>query len=371
MKGFRVCGVVACLIVIMSCVSEENKILAGERDNVCQLPNDGVLQGDTKLKRGCTYHQSVVISSSNIALDCDGATLDGMGKLKYGVQVVSGGEELKNVKVTNCNVKNYAINGVMVGSGIPDFKRPDNRRENYKRSPTQVEISNFNVEGSGNVGVYLYSYVTNVTLRDSVIRGSRSSGIYLEQSTQSNKIINNVVRDNGVWNGPKTGQREGLSIDSSAKNLIQGNSFINNAAGGIFLYKNCGENFSKGMAVLRWQSSNDNIIRNNKFVDEKIGVWVASRQGSDLSHRDCGDPSLDSGKKYYRDYSDSNVIDGNKFCRNGQYVRIGGNNNVVKNNKADVAPEKLVVEPPNMTSRLTGVPPKGNSTMHNRYEVCN
>lgn len=366
----RIICVLACLIAAVGCVSDGNKSVAGEVEDVCQLPSDGLLQGSTKLKGGCTYHQSIVISSSNISLDCDGATLDGMGKLKYGIQVVSGGRELKNVKIENCNIKNYSVNGVMVGSGIPDFKRSQNRQENYNVSPSQVEINNVSVDGSGNVGVYLYSYVTNVTLKNSIVKGSRSSGIYLEQSTQSNKIINNMIRDNGVWDGPKTGQREGLSIDSSAKNLIQGNSFVNNAAGGIFLYKNCGENFSKGMAVLRWQSSNDNVIRNNKFIDEAVGIWVASRQGSDLSHRDCGDPSLDGSKKYYRDYANNNLIEGNTFCRNKQYVRIGGNYNVVKNNKADVAPEKMVIEPVNMTARLTGVPPQGNVVEGNGYEVC-
>lgn len=371
MKDFRFSVGFACLIVMVGCVSGQSEGVASENDPVCQLPTGGILLGDTKLKRGCTYHQSIVISSSNSSLDCDGATLDGKGKLKYGIQVVSGGKELKNVKIENCKVKDFTINGVMVGSGIPDFKRSKNRQENYKTSPTEVDINNVDVDGSGNVGVYLYSYVANVTLRNSVVRGSKSSGIYLEQSSQSNKIINNIVRDNGVWDGPRTGQREGLSVDSSAKNLIQGNTFLNNSAGGIFLYKNCGENFSKGMAVLRWQSSNDNVIRNNKFIDEKVGIWVASRQGSDLSHRDCGDPSLDDSRKYYQDYANNNLVEGNKFCRNGQYVRIGGNNNVVRNNKADVDPERLVVEPLNMTTRLTGVPPQGNIIEGNGYEVCN
>ncbi|MFK5667252.1 right-handed parallel beta-helix repeat-containing protein [Pseudomonas shirazica] len=371
MKRFKVSGAVAFLIVMVGCLSGESKSVAGENQAGCQLPNDGVLQGNTKLKGGCIYHQSVVISSSNISLDCDGATLDGMGKLKYGIQVVSNGKKLSNVRIENCSVENFAINGIMVGSGIPDFKRSRNRQENYKTSPTQIEIKNVQVDRSGNVGVYLYSYVTNVTLQGSTIKGSKSSGVYLEQSSQSNKIINNIIRDNGGWDGERTGQREGLSIDSSAKNLIQGNSFISNAAGGVFLYKNCGENFSKGMAVLRWQSSNDNIIRDNKFIDEKIGVWVASRQGSDLSHRDCGDPSLDGSKKYYKDYANNNLIEENTFCRNRQYVRIGGDENVVRNNKADVEPSKIVIEPVNMTTKLTGVPPQGNVIENNVYAGCN
>ncbi|HEN8799556.1 TPA: right-handed parallel beta-helix repeat-containing protein [Pseudomonas putida] len=370
MKGIKLADAALYSIVMVSYLWMPDQSVAAKIDGECRLPNNGVLQGDTKLESACTYNQSIIISSSNISLDCDGATLDGLGRSKYGIQIVSKGQKLSGVKVSNCNVKNFSINGVMVGSGIPDFKRSNDREENYQTSPTQVDLSNLKVEGSGNVGVYLYSYVTDVTLRNSVISGSKSSGVYLEQSSKNNKLIDNVIRENGVWDGPKTGQREGLSIDSSANNLIQGNSFIRNAAGGVFLYKNCGENYSKGMAVLRWQSSNDNVIRNNKFVDEKIGVWIASRQGSNLSHRDCGDPSLGNTKKYYRDYADNNVVEGNKFCRNQEYIRIAGNNNVVRDNRADVKAKEWVAEPINMTTRLTGISPKGNSVHDNQYESC-
>lgn len=367
MKGTRVSVVVLGWAVAVGWVGS---VIAGQSPGNCKLPSDGVLQADTKLKRECVYNQSIIISTSNLSLDCDGATLDGMGRLKYGLEIKSNGGELRNVRVSNCNVKNFTVNGVMVGSGIPDFKRSIDRMKNYKSSPSEVEISNFNVENSGNVGVYFYSYVTDSVLRNSVVSGSKSSGVYLEQSTRNIKILDNVITKNGVWEGEGTGQREGLSIDSSARNLIQGNSFVSNSAGGVFLYKNCGENFSKGMAVLRWQSSNDNVIRNNRFIDEKVGVWIASRQGSNLSHRDCGDQSLDGAKKYYRDFADHNLVEGNKFCRNGQYVRIGGNSNIVKNNRADVVSGDWVVEPSNMTTRITGLAPKGNVVENNTYESC-
>ncbi|HDS1698424.1 MULTISPECIES: right-handed parallel beta-helix repeat-containing protein [unclassified Pseudomonas] len=344
---------------------------AGEVNSVCELPGGGDINGDVKLDRKCTYNQTVNISTSNTKLDCDGATLDGMGKLKDGVSISSQGRQLRNVSVSNCNVKNFANNGVAVRSGVPDFKRSGSRDHNYNISPSGVALSHLHVENSGGVGVYLYSYVSNVTLRESVVEGSRGVGVYLEQSSRENKLINNIIKNNGDMDGPKSGQREGVAVDSSAKNLIEGNSFIDNSAGGIFLYKNCGENFSKGMAVLRWQSSNENVIRNNKFVGESVGVWIASRQGRDLSHRDCGDASLDGRGKFYRDYADHNTVENNKFCGGGEGVRVDGNFNMVRNNKSDVQGKYWVVQSKNMTTRLTGVPAEGNVVEGNRYESCN
>lgn len=343
---------------------------ASEVNSLCQLPDGGNISGEVKLDRKCTYNQAVSISISNTKLDCDGATLDGLGKLKDGVSISSQGRQLRNVSVSNCNVKNFSNNGVAVRSGVPDFKRSGDRDHNYDISPSGVVLSHLHIENSGGVGVYLYSYVSNVTLRESVVERSRGVGVYLEQSSRENKLINNIIKNNGEMAGPKSGQREGVAVDSSAKNLIEGNSFIGNSAGGIFLYKNCGENFSKGMAVLRWQPSNENVVRNNKFVGESVGVWIASRQGRDLSHRDCGDPSLDGGGKFYRDYADHNIVEDNKFCGGGEGVRVDGNFNVVRNNKSDVKNKDWVVQSQNMTTRLTGVPAEGNVVEENQYEAC-
>lgn len=38
--------------------------------------------------------------------------------------------------------------------------------------------------------------------------------------------------------------------------------------------------------------SDENIVRHNVFVGERVGVWLASRQSKDLSKWDCGDPPL-------------------------------------------------------------------------------
>ena len=343
---------------------------AGESSRLCELPNNGVLSGSVKLDANCTYNQSMIINESNVDVDCNGAILDGQGERKYGVVINSKGRPLSNVSVSNCNVRNFSAQGVLVTSGVPDAKRSSDRDFNYSVSPTKIKLDNLLVERSGGVGVFLHSYVTDVTLRDSKILGSKGAGIYLEHSSRDNKLIANVIKDNGAWNGPKTGQREGLAIDSSARNLIQGNEFSGNSAGGIFLYKNCGEKFSQGRSVIRWQSSNDNIIKGNKFYDEKVGIWIASRQSRNQQKSDCGDRSLDSEGKYFADYANHNTVKGNEFCRNKLPIKVEGDDNVVTGNRSDMKTNKWVSQPETMKARLTGVRTSGNKIADNYFETC-
>ncbi|WP_095165292.1 right-handed parallel beta-helix repeat-containing protein [Pseudomonas sp. Irchel 3H3] len=342
--------------------------LSAQENAACKITNASNLRGTITFEPNCTYTQPIVINESNTEINCRGATLDGQHKLKIGIRIDSKGKPLNNVTIKNCTIINFDSLGILVTSGIPNYKRTEDRQKNYDITPTNVTLSNLNVENSGQVGVYLDSYVTNTTLKNSTILRSKGVGVYLEQSSRDNQITNNIIRENGEWNGPGSYQREGLAIDSSARNLIEGNEFIRNSAGGIYLYKNCGEMFSKGKSVLRWQSSNDNTIKNNRFTDEKTGVWVASRQSAKLA--DCGDPPLDPEGKYYQDYADHNTIENNVFCRNKNYIKVEGNYNTIKNNRSDATTKNLVSQPITMKERLTGVPTTGNQISNNIYQKC-
>jgi len=343
---------------------------AAEPSKLCGLPNNGVLSGSVRLDGSCTYNQSIVINESNVKVDCAGAILDGQGERKYGLLINSKGRPLSNVSVSNCNIRNFAAQGVLVTSGVPDARRSSNRDLNYSVSPTKITLNNLVVERSGGVGVFLHSYVTNVTLRDSKVLDSRGAGIYLEHSSRDNKLIGNLIKGNGAWDGPKTGEREGLAIDSSARNMIQGNKFSSNTAGGIFLYKNCGEKFNQGRSVIRWQSSNDNIIKNNQFYDEKVGIWVASRQSRNQKKSDCGDSPLDTEGKYFADYANHNTIQGNEFCRNKLPIKVEGDDNTITENRSDSKSSKWVSQPETMKARLTGVPTSGNKIADNSFGAC-
>jgi parallel beta-helix repeat protein len=223
-------------------------------------------------------------------------------------------------------VRHFTRSGIRITSDIAANKLSPNHEENYRRTPTRITLENVEVTGSGRVGIYFDDYVTHSTLSHSIVRDSYMSGIYLEHSSRNNKIVGNQIINNGHERFGK-GKREGLAVDSSAYNLIEANRFESNGAGGVFLYKNCGEHFSTGKSVIRWQHSDYNIIRNNTFVNEPVGIWLASRQSRDLSGFDCGDKPREGSLKFYPDYADNNVVVGNHFFGGKVMVRNDGQGN--------------------------------------------
>ncbi|MGA5655588.1 right-handed parallel beta-helix repeat-containing protein [Rahnella contaminans] len=293
----------------------------------CELPD---VRGNTTLSPHCVYKEAVIITSSNTTLDCRGAVLEGDNQRPFGILINSKGKPLSAVTVRNCKVRNFTHSGIRITSDIAANKLSPNHEENYRRTPTRITLENVEVTGSGRVGIYFDDYVTHSTLSHSVVRDSYMSGIYLEHSSRNNKIVDNQIISNGHESFGK-GKREGLAVDSSAYNLIEGNRFESNGAGGVFLYKNCGEHFSTGKSVIRWQHSDYNVIRNNTFVNEPVGIWLASRQNRDLSGFDCGDKPRDGSLKFYRDYTDNNVVGQNHFLKVKKIIiNDGKQNNLMK-----------------------------------------
>lgn len=290
----------------------------------CTLPP---LHGEVSLVSSCVYPQSIVITTSNTVLDCHGATLDGNSKIAFGIVVNSKGKPLSDVRIQNCKIRNFSHSGIRVTSDIPANELSTNHNENYRRTPTHIDINNVEVTGSGRVGIYFDDYVSHSSLSNSTVRSSYMSGVYLEHSSRYNRIINNQIIYNGHESFGK-GKREGLAIDSSAYNLIEGNRFKSNGAGGVFLYKNCGEHFSTGKSVIRWQHSDYNVIKNNTFINEPVGIWLASRQNKDLSGFDCGDKPKDESGKYFWDYADNNQLIKNIFIKVKKAIINNGHGNI-------------------------------------------
>src|SRR5471032_3237638 len=113
---------------------------------------------------------------------------------------------------------------IRITSDIAANKLSPDHAENYRRTPTRVNLENVEVTGSGRVGIYFDDYVTHSTLKNSVVRDSYMSGIYLEHSSRNNAIVGNQIINNGHESFGKA-KREGLAVDSSAYNLIEGNRF--------------------------------------------------------------------------------------------------------------------------------------------------
>ncbi len=315
----------------------------------------------------CLYHQSIQITEGNTTLDCNGSVFDGQGQDKVGLYIDSQGKPLSNITIKNCTFRNFK-NGVRIAWNKVDSQKAGSRADLYRNSPTQILLDNVTVDYNNGVGIYVDDYVTEVTIQNSRIQDNRGVGIYLEHSSKQNKILNNKLIRNGyrVDKGP----REAIAVDSSAENRIEENEFDGNAAGAIFLYKNCGEHINSGRQVIRWQHSNNNAIRNNRFNNEIIGVWLASRQSRNLSNWDCGDPPMDPQGRYFEDFADHNEISGNHFTRTRTAVRIESDYNTVTNNAFQCSGEPSIEMPSTMRETFLRRPQLGNLIDQNQTLQC-
>lgn len=300
-----------------------NQVFAG---NYCSVPKQ--LSGHIILDSKCDYDGNIVITESNTTFDCNNATIDATGH-KNGVVISSKGRDTNNIIIRNCIIVNARESGVRVfwpGKDTSKTGKPDR----YLRTPHNITLDNLKILSSGKNGIFIDDFSSFITVKNSAIKNSGATAIYLEHDSKENKIENNFFENNGFKNGRPV--REAIAIDSSQKNTVTGNTFKSNGKGGVFVYKNCSEKIHSGNQELRKMHADFNIIKNNIFISEKIGVWLASRQGKNLAHMDCGDAPVGGSGLYYQDFADENLVSNNIFNNVGQPIVDNGRNNQIRNN---------------------------------------
>ncbi len=308
------------------------------------------------------------IAKSSTTLDCQGAVLDGQDKAQIGVRIMTYGEPLRDVTIQNCHFKNYTSGAVRVTWNGDDTRKLDYPiAERYRRAPQQISLKNITVERVGRVAVYIDDYVQDVLIDGLAVSRAGGVAVYLEHHSRRTTVQNSLFEQNGFRQGRAV--REGLAIDSSMDNVIRNNIFKGNAKGGVFLYKNCGEQFSAGKSVLRTDYASRNLIEGNAFIDMPRGVWIASRQSRNLSKWDCGDTPLDDSKTYYEDFARYNTVKANRFCGVADPVVVEDNHNTVTDNRYDKAQQKFltITHPPR--ERLRGQPVVGTVQSNNQIDA--
>jgi len=327
------------------------------------------IKKDTVIPKGCSYQRvSFSLEKENIAFDCQGAVLNGLKQNKPNSIFIaySKASEPRNwafsvyksgINIKNCHIKNY-IDGIVIRFRVPKKQHELLRKktnvvsiENQLRddAPKNITISNTKIHSSHKHGIYMQRYVSHIIFEQGEIKYSGNSAIYMESGTRHNEIRNSYFYKNGYTNYkrkkrmrmPKypTGEREAIAVDSSAYNKIIGNTFKNNGKGAVFLYKNCFEKHKNKAQLPRFQHSNYNQIKNNHFIDERYGVWLASRQSKQLSRFKCGDPimyktrGLFGSEKYYHDYAKNNQVVNNTFKNITEGIVVEDDNNMITNNK--------------------------------------
>ena len=159
---------------------------------------------------------------------------------------------------------------------------------------TGVRCNEAQAGGAQCVPLYLFSGVNQFQLLNSTINGtSGGPNIYLDDLSFRNTIRNNRIEASNQRDGKA---REVLAIDGSSENLIVNNFFSSLEDGGIYLYRNCGEDNSP-----RLGRPTDNVIINNVFFYDKYdgdnpSIFVAERNGRDTKKTDCPDNFFDQAR---------------------------------------------------------------------------
>lgn len=316
------------------------------------------------------------ITKSNMTLDCNGVTIDTSAKdvdpaanknAAISILNLTASQTVSNVIVRNCNINNM-YEGVRVGWGQSVSKRYKDLKlsssELTRYAPKYIRLENIKINNAYARGMFLGDHVSQVEVVDSKIEGTLGMAIYLEFGSSKNKIINSQFINNGHGDADKKmWVREAISVDSSAHNIFKNNIFKNNGLGGIYLYKNCWEGAGTGNDDMpRTQNSNFNIISENRFLNEKVGISIASRQDQNLVNFKCGDPEIKEHHKdayidskgrfspaqmYYEDYSRGNQVYKNIFedieARDAIGVKVADNDNFIVGNIFNKIKSPIVV----------------------------
>jgi parallel beta-helix repeat protein len=309
------------------------------------------------LDPSCTWTRGVEILASNVTLDCQGARIAAPDR-RYGVYIHAPVDTpLTNITVRNCHIEGFLNNFHIEREGFRQLAEG----VEYENGFSNITIEDSTSLNSRGVGIFVNGYVEGVTLRNLHVEGASSTGIYLEAGSKNCVVENSTIVNNGFGeNSPAGGVfsfagadfwfwgtgREGLAIDGSRFNIVRNNTFQSNIAGGIFLYKNCGEFFISRPE--RWfqrrYGADGNIIENNVFIDEDNGVWIGSRMGENTLPMQCSDPQYLPG--YSLDFADDNIVRDNDFQNVTFGVRVEDDNATVSDNQftsADAIDEAIVV----------------------------
>ncbi len=260
-------------------------------------------------------------SNTTLTCMCDES---GCTTLKGGIDIrsPSGQARPENITVRNCKITGRVrLNDphfTLCPGGQPPCRDqlPGFEAWIHSRAPHRITFDNVKITGSEGNRIYVGWGVTDTRIINSVFEGD-SSGvpIYLAPSSTRTLIKNNRISTVTTGTGPDyyTG-REAISIDGSNHNRIISNWFGALSRGGIYVYRNCGENGGVRQTTPSGNHIVNNVFYYNHYNGSKPAVFLGSRDGESPGWDHCeedrkpvygitGDSSVDN-----RDFATHNVV---------------------------------------------------------------
>ena len=317
-----------------------------------QAPQRIVASGTVHLDPSCTYTRGIDIRTSNTTLDCRGAPIAFVGQRedRQGILIETPVDvPLDHVTVRNCDVSGFAPNNLRVRrDGFKDLVPG----QEYETPTSDIRIEHSKFSGSDGSGIFLDGFVTGVTLDDVEVVDSGAVGIYFEAGSKDNVLESSRIHRNGfkdvvpegepiVVNGTElryesTG-REGVAVDGARNTVIRDNWIAGNSYGGIFFYKNCGEDATTNPDGhwVRHYGATGNLVERNFISSEKNGVWVGSRAAENQSFMDCSDtPYIDApARQVFLDPASGNTIRDNSFLYVERAIRVEDDATTIEDNR--------------------------------------
>jgi len=293
------------------CTQQETRDLTAPADQPYRLTCRATLAG-------ATVARPILIEgaeASGAGIDCGGGTIRRPDEATAQAPTVAiwsrhdedGWSRPVETYMRNCTVVgNVRIWGMGAGGSMRDLldssRTADHTTAAQSAAPAGTLLERVRFEATGTIPLYVGPGVTRTTVVRSRFSGrSVSTAVYLDAESAGA-----LIQDNDF--SIRTG-REQIAVDGSGANRILGNRFALGGRGGIFLYRNCGED-----GVIRHQTPSYNLIADNVFSGANWlrprTVVVGAREGN---RRYCGD---DAGYPFGSSADDRDEAAGNRVERN-------------------------------------------------------
>ena len=288
------------------CTAQEVRDLTTPSDQPYRLLCQAVLSGVDVRRRVLIEGEA----ASGASLDCGGGAVRQPGSPSTAAPTVAvwsrregdGWSRPADVTLRNCRILgNVRIWGMGAGGSMRDLlassRTPGHTTAAQSAAPIKVAMDRIRFEGVGTIPLYVGPGVTQTRVTRSTFSGrSTSVAVYLDAESAGA-----VIQDNDF--DIRTG-REQIAVDGSGANRIVGNRLALGGRGGVFLYRNCGED-----GVIRHQTPSYNQITDNVFSGagwlRPRAVVIGAREGR---RPYCGD---DRGWPFGSSLNDGDGATGN------------------------------------------------------------